>query len=141
AAARRADKQDVRLGQLDVVVLLRVVETLVVIVDSNREDLLGVVLADDIVVENLADLVRGRHTILGLHQRGLVLLADDVHAQLNALIANEYGRPGNELAHLMLALAAEGAIESVLAVAAAGFRHRKSSLHSQLAGPEWLSSF
>jgi hypothetical protein len=31
----------------------------------------------------------------------------DVRAQLDALVANEDGRPSNELAHLVLALAAE----------------------------------
>ena len=44
AAAGRADQQDVGLGQLDVVVARGVVEPLVVIVDGDREDLLGVVL-------------------------------------------------------------------------------------------------
>ena len=43
---------------------------------------------------------------------GLVLLADDVHAKLDALIADEDRRPGNELAHVMLALSAERAVES-----------------------------
>src|SRR5262249_57163293 len=53
-----------------------------------------------------------------LHQRGLVLLADDVHAQLDALVADEHGRSGNELAHLVLALATERAVERVLGVSA-----------------------
>jgi hypothetical protein len=44
----------------------------------------------------------------------LVLLADDVHAQLDAFIADEYGRTGNQLTDFMLALAAERAIEGVL---------------------------
>src|SRR6516165_5361584 len=37
--------------------------------------------------------------------RGLVLLADDVRAQFDALVADEYGRAGDELAHLVLDLA------------------------------------
>src|ERR1700735_4959808 len=81
--------------------------------NRDRKHLLGVVLADDIVVEDLADLLRGRNLVARFRQRRLVLLADDVHAKLDALVANEYGRPGNELAHLVLALAAEGAIERV----------------------------
>ena len=56
-------------------------------------------------------------------QRRLVLLADDVHAQLDALVANEDGRPGNELAHLVLAFAAERAVERVLRIAAANLAH------------------
>src|SRR5262245_49457572 len=39
------------------------------------------------------------------------LLADDVQANLDALIADVNGRAGNQLAHGVLALAAEGAIE------------------------------
>ena len=123
AAAGRADQQDVRLRQLDVVVLGGVVQPLVVIVDGDREHALGVVLADHIVVEHRADLARRRHAVARLHQRGLVLLADDVHAQLDAFIADEDGRAGDELAHLVLALAAERAVEGVLAVAAADLAH------------------
>src|SRR5262249_7681035 len=66
-----------------------VVETVVVIMDRDREHLLGVILTDDIVVEDLAYLLRGRNAVARLHQRGLVLLADDVHAQFDALVANE----------------------------------------------------
>ena len=67
--------------------------------------------------------MRGRHAVARLHQRGLVLLADDVHAELDAFIADEDRRPGNELAHLVLALAAEGAVEGVLGVGSAHLAH------------------
>src|SRR5262245_4277318 len=78
------------------------VEPLVVIVDGNRKHFLGVILADHIVVENFAYLIGGREAIARLHQRGFILLADDVHAQFNALVADKHGRTGNELAHLVL---------------------------------------
>src|SRR5439155_10922411 len=61
-----------------------------------------------------------------LHQRGLILLANDIHAQLDALVANEYGRAGDELAHLVLALAAERAIQRILRVATANLAHPTS---------------
>src|SRR6267142_2633798 len=89
ARAGRPDQQDVGLGELDVLVLGLVVEPLVVIVDRDREHLLGVILADHVVVQDLADFLRGRDAVARLHQRGLVLLADDVHAQLDALVADE----------------------------------------------------
>ena len=98
-------------------------EPFVVIVDGDREHLLGMVLTDDVVVEDFADLLRGRNAVARFRQRGLVLLADDVHAQLDALVANEDGRPGDELAHLVLALAAERAVERVLGIAAANLAH------------------
>src|SRR6201999_651383 len=99
-----------------------------VIVDRNREHLLGVALADHIIVEDLADFLRGRDAVARLHQRGLVLLANDVHAQLDALIADEHGRDGNELAPLVLALAAERAVERILGTATADFAHPSSLL-------------
>ena len=83
------------------------------IVNSNRQHALGVVLADHITVENSLDLMWGGHAIARLHEGILVLLADDIHAQLDALIADEHCRSGDQLAYLVLALAAEGAIEGV----------------------------
>ena len=117
AAAGRADQHDVGLGDLDVVRLAAVAQALVVIVHCNSEDALGLVLADHIVVEDLADFLGRRDAVLGFHQGGLALLADDVHAELDAFIADEHGRAGNELPHLMLALAAEAAIEGIAGVA------------------------
>ena len=112
--AGRTDQQDVRLGQLDVVVLGAVGQALVVVVHGDREHALGVVLADHVVVEHLADVARRRNAVARLDQRRLVLLADDVHAELDAFVADEDGRPGDQLPHLVLALAAERAVERVL---------------------------
>ena len=57
AAAGRADQEDVRLVELDLgVVLLGVDQPLVVVVDGDREDLLGPVLVDHVGVELLLDL-------------------------------------------------------------------------------------
>src|SRR5262249_36108279 len=55
----------------------------------------------------------------------LHLLADDVVAELDALVAHIDGGAGDELADLMLALAAERAIQqlAVFALAARFFRH------------------
>src|SRR5262249_61246052 len=110
AAARWADQHDVRLGDLDVIGLAAMTQSLVVIVHSNSKNALRLILADHIVIEDLANLLGRRHAILGLDEGGLALLAADVHAQLDALVADEHGRPGDELPHLMLALAAEAAI-------------------------------
>ena len=90
------------------------------IVDRDREDALGAHLPDDIIVEHLVDFRRSRNAIARLDERGLGFLADDVVAQLDAFIADEHGRPGDELPHLVLRFAAEAAVERALAVAAAG---------------------
>src|SRR6202044_900384 len=90
--------------------------------------LLGVVLADDIVVEGLANLFRRRNIIARFRQRGLILLADDVPAKLDALVAYKDGRPGNELAYLVLAFAAERAVQRILRIDAADLAHFRAAL-------------
>jgi hypothetical protein len=77
------------------------------IVHRHREDALGVLLADHIVVEDLADFARGGHPFPRTHEVALVLLADDVHAQLDAFVADEHRRSRDKLVNLMLAFAAE----------------------------------
>jgi hypothetical protein len=94
------------------------------VVHRHGQHALGVFLANDIVLEDTADLFRRGNAVAGLDQRGFVLLADDVHAEFDAFITDEYRRTGNELPDFMLALTAEGAIECILGVsAAANFRH------------------
>ena len=123
AAAGGADQQDVGLGELDLAALPAVRQALVVVVHGHRKHALRVLLADHIVVEDRLDLAGGRHAGPALGDGALVLLTDDVHAELDALVADEDGRPGDQLPHLMLALSAEGAVEGVLGIAV-GFRHR-----------------
>src|SRR3546814_1682287 len=89
---------------------------LVVIVDRHRQHALVIVLSDHIIVQHLAYLMRGRHTVARLHQRGLGLLADDIIAQLHTLVADEHRRSGDELPDLVLTLAAEGAVEGVFRI-------------------------
>src|ERR1700730_17942891 len=126
----RSDQQDVRLRQFDVVMLGLVIEPLIVIVNRNRQHLFGMVLADNVVVEDLADFLRGRDAVARFHQRGLVLLADDVHAKFDTFVADEDGRSGNELAHLVLALTAKRAVKRVLRIAAADFTHSLAPVDS-----------
>src|SRR5438552_2079283 len=114
------DEEDVRFGELDLVVLREVLQALVVVVHRDRKDLLRELLADHVLVQYPADFP-GRRQVgfggLAALVRG-ALLADDVVAQLDALVADEHRRPGDQLPHLVLALAAEGAVEKFFA---AGF--------------------
>src|ERR1700693_5622155 len=96
------------------------------VVHSDRKHPLGVVLADHIIVENPADVAWPRHPVTRLDQRRLVLLTDDVHAELDAFVADEDGRTRNQLPDFVLALAAERAVERVFRVATAGLCHRHS---------------
>ena len=123
AAAGGADQQDVALGDLDIVLGLDAagaaagLQALVVVVHRHGQRLLGALLPDDVLVEHGLDL--GGLGQLVARPVGLVLefLADDVVAQLDALVADEHGGAGDELAHLVLALAAEGAVQQLAVVA------------------------
>ena len=82
------------------------------IVHGNRQNALGLALADHIIVEDAADFLgRGNPAVLLADQRRLGFLADDVVAKLHALIANEHGGAGYELPDLVLRFAAKGTVE------------------------------
>src|SRR5262249_25207147 len=89
--------------------LLARTDALVVIVDCNRERLLGAVLTDRVTVELLGDLFWAR--VLGTFLR--LFLGDDVVAERDALVTDENPRARNQLADLASPLAAEGAVEIV----------------------------
>ena len=65
AGAGGADQQDVRLRELDVVAaaLLADLDALVVVVDRDRQLLLGLLLPDHVLVEELLDLLRGGEAV------------------------------------------------------------------------------
>jgi hypothetical protein len=123
AGSRGTYQQDVRLGEFNLVVLGLVMEALVVVVDGDRQHLLRMILANHVIVENLADFLRRWDPVPGFAQSGLGILAADIRAQLNAFIADEHRRPSDELADLMLALPAERAVERILRIAARDLAH------------------
>src|SRR5262249_54415645 len=113
ARSGRPDQQDVRLGQLDIVVFRAVRQALVVVVDGNREHPLRVALADHIIVKYAAYITGTRHAVARFDQRRLVLFTDDIHAELDTLVANEDRRTRDQLPDFVLALAAEGTVQRV----------------------------
>ena len=126
AAPGGAEQQDVRLLELDVVAAadvgrLLVLDPLVVVVDGDREDLLGLVLADHVVVEEGPDLARvGQVLEAELTGVGDVFL-DDLVAEVDALVADVHAGAGDQLLDLLLRLAAERALEQFAGVTE--FRH------------------
>ena len=96
------------------------------IVYRNRQNALSILLADDIIVKNSHDFLRRGYALARLHHGGFIFLTNDVHAEFDALIADENGRACNQLAHFMLAFATERAIKRILGIAAAvaDFAHR-----------------
>jgi hypothetical protein len=88
------------------------VDALVVVVDRDRQDLLGLLLADDVGVELLLDAPwRGEWRRLRLRgaRRLEHLLLDDLLAEVDALVADVDALARDQLADLLLALPAERA--------------------------------
>ncbi len=124
------DQQDVALGEFDLVARAHALgaaglQALVVVVDRHRQDALGALLADDVLVEDFLDFLGLGELVAGALGALLELLADDVVAELDALVADEYGRSGDELPNFVLALSTEGAVQqlSVIMFAARIFAH------------------
>ena len=119
AAAGRAEQEDVRLLELDLVVLLAHLHALVVVVDGDRERPLRLFLRDDVVVEDGVDVARARQVVEVELGRSRQLLVDDLVAEIDALVADVDAGAGDQLLHLALALAAEAAEKLLVAVGCA----------------------
>src|SRR5262249_5675445 len=133
ATARRTDQQDVAFRDLDIVLRARArgagLQSLVVIVDGDREHLLGALLADHVLVQNLLDLVGLGQLVARTLRSVLELLANDVVTQLDTLVANKHRGASDELANFVLTLSAERAVQklSVIVATACIFSHRRPS--------------
>src|SRR6266851_3123899 len=118
ATASRSDQQHVRLRQLDVAHRLGGGDSLVVVVNLDREHLLGAVLPDHVLVERGANRLRvGDETrLLFLGAGRAVVVLEDLLAEVDALVTDENARARDQLAYLVLALAAEAAARVPAAV-------------------------
>ena len=96
--------------------LLLRLDALVVVVDGNGQRPLRGVLADDVALEEFADL-RGLGQLVELDVVGVgQFLFDDLVAQVDALVADVHAGARNELLDLLLTLSAERALQQVAAV-------------------------
>src|SRR6185437_14356074 len=110
ATAGGTKQQDVGLLQLDVVFVgLHHLDALVVVVDRYRERPLGLLLADDVLVQNVVDLPwLGEILDVEAWWCG-ELFIDDLVAEVDALIADVDARARDQLLDLALRLPAEAA--------------------------------
>src|SRR5262249_16767846 len=88
-------------------------DPLVVVVDRDRELLLRPLLADDVLVEELLDVRRRRQRRPDAAVLETIVVRDDVVADLDTLIADEYRRARDQLADVVLILVAERAAENL----------------------------
>ena len=123
ACAGRADQHDVRLVELDRILLaLDDGETLVVVVDGDGERALGGVLADHVLVEELLQLARrrNRREERASGRDAALLLLEDVLAEIGAVRADvDVARALDHGADLAAGLSAEAARGHLLAAEAA----------------------
>src|SRR5881628_3727752 len=127
AGARGTDEENVRLLQLDLARLAARLDSLVVVVDRDGEDLLRPLLADHVLVEDVLDLG-------GFGERAdlaallfFPLLGDDVVAELDALVTDVHRRAGDQFADVILALPAERALQGSVAFARSSHRPSTSA--------------
>src|SRR3546814_10511099 len=93
------------------------------VVHRYGKDALGTALPNDVVIKDIADFQRRRHaTILLADKAALGFFPDAIVAQFNAFIADEDGWPCDQLAHLMLRLPAEAAVQGAFRLRARQFR-------------------
>jgi hypothetical protein len=85
-----------------------------VLVDSDSEALLGLVLSDYIFVKKALDLAGLRQRWARRYRFCLLIIGDDLIADVNALIADVDGGTGNEFLNLILRLTAEGTAQRVV---------------------------
>src|SRR6266511_1020170 len=90
------------------------VDALVVVVDRDGQGLLGLLLADHVLVQHVLDLRRRRDLGDRLGDLPLLVLRQDLVAEGDALVADVDRRPGDELPDRVLRLAAEGAAEVLI---------------------------
>ena len=105
------------------------VDALVVVVDRDRERLLGPLLTDHILVEDVVDLFGLRNVPQPevLVDVLVELFFDDLVAELDALVADVDAGACDQLAHLLLRLAAEAALQLTFLIPESEHRRRSGT--------------
>ncbi|MNV39373.1 hypothetical protein D3C71_1309500 [compost metagenome] len=111
AGTGRSEQQNVALRQLDVLDFALAVDALVMVVYGYGQGFLRLLLADYILVENIADLFWLRNILQVQFFLMTEFLFHDFRAQLDTFIAYINARPRNELANLLLGFPAERAFQ------------------------------
>jgi hypothetical protein len=102
-----SDEKNVRFLNFDVRTSTPQLDAFVMLVDGYGEALLGFVLADYVFVKKVFDLARFGQRWSRRNGFGLLIVRDDLVADINALVADIDGRTGNEFLNFILRLTTE----------------------------------
>src|SRR5690606_37887464 len=106
---RRTEQQNITLLQFYVVNLALDINALVVIIYRNRQRFLRLFLANDILIQDVANFLRLRNFFQIEFLFVSEFLFYNLRAQFDALVTYINARSGNKLADLLLRFAAERA--------------------------------
>src|SRR5437879_11362159 len=84
------------------------------LIDGDRQLLFRFVLTDDVLVEEILNLARFWQRRARGYRLSLLIVGDDLVADVNALIADVNRGAGNELFYFVLRLAAKRAAQRVI---------------------------
>jgi hypothetical protein len=89
-------------------------DALVVLVDGNRQALLGFVLSDYILIKKTLDLTGLGHRWAGGNGFCLLIVGNDLIADVNAFITDVDGGTGNQFLNFILRLTTERTAQRVV---------------------------
>ncbi len=88
------------------------------VINRNRQNTLCLLLANHILVQDLINFFWDRQLCAVAISRGFLdFFANDVVAQIDALVTDEHRGPCNQFSHFVLAFATEGAIQQLATIA------------------------
>src|SRR6185295_15255176 len=114
AGSRRANQKDVCFLYLNVGTAAAQLDALVMLINRDRQALLGFILSDHVLIQKVFDLSRLGQRRTSRYRFSLLIVGNDLIADVNALITDIDGGAGNEFLDFVLGLAAEGTAQCVV---------------------------
>src|SRR6266404_3147493 len=114
ARARGPDEHNVRFLNLNVSAAASQLDSLVVLIDGDRQLLLCFFLPNNVLVKKRLNLAGLRQRRSRRYRLSLLVVGDDLVTNVDTLIADVDRRSGNEFLDFVLRLAAEGTAQGVV---------------------------
>src|SRR6185436_16827978 len=108
------DQEDVRLLDFNIGAAAPKLNALVVLINRNSQPLLGFILSNHILVKKAFDLARFGQRRTSGYRLSLLIIGDDLVADVDTLIADVDRRAGNEFLNFVLGFTAEGTAQCVV---------------------------